>query len=77
MVVTTAVRLPADVGRVENVTVRACCVAAVTVPMAPLLKTTTLREATGSNANPLIVTVLLLAARFTVLLVTIGMTVAT
>jgi hypothetical protein len=45
--------------------------------MAPLLKTTTLREATGSNANPLIVTVLLLAARFTVLLVTIGMTVAT
>lgn len=76
-VVTTAVRLPADVGRVENVTVRTFCVAAVTVPTAPLLKTTTLREATGSNANPFIVTVLLLAGRLTVLLVTTGMTAAT
>ena len=76
-VVTTAVRLPAAVGRVDKVTVRVLCVAEVTVPIAPLLKTTRLRDATGSKANPLIVTVLLLAARLTVLLVTTGMTVAT
>lgn len=75
-VVTTAVRLPAAVGRVDNVTVRVLCVAEVTVPTAPLLKTTRLRDATGSKANPLIVTVLLLAARLPVLLVTTGMIVA-
>lgn len=76
-VVTVAVRLPAVVGRVENVTVRVVSVAAVTVPTAPLLKTTVLREATGSNANPRMVTVVWLAARLMVLLVTTGMTVAT
>ena len=76
-VVTVAVRLPAVVGRVENVTVRVVSVAAVTVPTAPLLKTTVLREATGSNANPRMVIVVWLAARLMVLLVTTGMTVAT
>ena len=40
-VLTTAVRLPA-VGAVENVTVSEVVVAAVTVPTAPLLKTTVL-----------------------------------
>lgn len=76
-VVTIAVRLPAVVGRVENVTVKVVCVAVETVPTAPLLKTTVLREATGSNANPRMVTVVSWAARLSVLLVTTGMTVAT
>lgn len=76
-VVTVAVKLPAVVGRVENVTVRAVCVAVVTVPTAPLLKTTVLREATGSNANPRMITVVRSAALLSVLLVTTGMTVAT
>ena len=39
-VVTIAVKLPGPVGFVENVTVRDVVVAAVTVPTAPLLKTT-------------------------------------
>lgn len=76
-VVTVAVRLPAVVGRVENVTVRVVCVAVVTVPTAPLLKTTVLRDATGSNANPRISTVVRCAARLSVLIVTTGMMVAT
>ena len=42
LTVTIAVRLPADVGLVENVTVSEVAVAAVTVPTAPLLKTTEL-----------------------------------
>lgn len=36
-IVTIAVRLPADVGLVEKVTVSDVAVAAVTVPAAPLL----------------------------------------
>ena len=44
-VVTTAVRLPAVVGLVENVTVSEVAVAAVTVPTAPSLKTTVLLPA--------------------------------
>ena len=76
-VVTTAVRLPAVVGRVESVTVRDVAVAAVTVPTAPLLKATVFRFATGSNPRPLMVRVVALAARFDALLVTTGITLAT
>jgi hypothetical protein len=77
LLVTTAVRLPAEVGLVENVTVSAVAVAAVTVPTAPLLKTTVLCEAIRSKPKPLIVTLDAFAARFTTLLVTTGETVAT
>lgn len=77
MVVTTAVKLPAVVGLVDNVTVREVAVAAVTVPTAPLLKTTVFLLAIGSNPRPLIVSVVALAARLEVLLVTTGITLAT
>ena len=56
-VVTTAVRLPAVVGLVENVTVSEVAVAAVTVPTAPLLKTTVLLAAVVSKPKPLMVSV--------------------
>lgn len=72
--VTTAVKLPAVVGLVENVTVSEVDVAAVTVPTAPLLKVTELLEAVGLNAVPAIVIVEALAARPFVLLVTTGRT---
>jgi hypothetical protein len=42
LVVTMAVRVPAEVGLVEKVTVSEVAVAEVTVPTAPLLKTTVL-----------------------------------
>ncbi len=77
LVVNVAVRLPADAGLVVNDTVRVFRVAAVTVPTAPLLKTRILRDATVSNAKPLIVIVVLLADRLAVLLVIAGMMVAT
>src|SRR5258708_7673062 len=77
LMVTAAVRLPAVAGLVENVTVSEVAVAAVTVPAAPLLKTTVLWAAVGSKPNPLIVIVAALAARLAVLLVTTGPTVAT
>lgn len=77
LVVTTAVRLSAVVGLVDSVTVRDVAVAVVTVPAAPLLKTTVFRLATGSNPRPLMVKVVALAARFEVLLVTTGITLAT
>jgi hypothetical protein len=76
-VVTTAVRLPTLVGLVENVTVSELAVAAVTVPTAPLLKVTVLLPAVVLKAKPLIVTVLALARRFVVTLVTPGNTEAT
>lgn len=50
MLVTIAVRLPADVGLVPNVTVSEVDVAAVTVPTAPLLNVTVLSAAVVSNA---------------------------
>jgi hypothetical protein len=75
-VVTMAVKFPAF-GCVENVTVRTVAVADVTVPTAPLLKTTELFAAVVSNPNPLIASVVVANARLTVLLVTTGMTVAT
>ena len=77
MVVTTAVKLPAVVGRVENVTVSEVNVAAVTVPTAPLLNTTVLLAAVGSKPKPLMVMVVRLAPQDVVLLVTTGVTVAT
>lgn len=54
-VVTTAVRLPAVSGRVERVTVSDVAVASVTVPTAPLLKTTVLLAEVVSKPKPLIV----------------------
>ena len=69
--------MPAVVGDVENVTVSAVEVAAVTVPTAPSLKTTVLLAAVVSKSKPLMVSVVALAARFVVLLVTAGATVAT
>ena len=71
-VVTTAVRLPAVAGLVENVTVSDVAVAAVTVPTAPLLKAIVLLPAVVSKPEPLMVTVVALAARLAVLLVTVG-----
>lgn len=50
LLVTIAVKLPAVVGEVESVTVRVVEVAAVTVPTAPLLKTTVLSAAVVSKA---------------------------
>lgn len=77
-VVTTAVRLPATVGLVPNVTVRAVVVAAVTVPTAPLFITTTLLPGVvPSKPEPLMVTVAAFAAIAAELLVTTGVTVAT
>lgn len=77
LVVTIAVRLPIEVGFVENVTKREVAVAVVTVPTAPLLKTTVLLAATVSNPAPVMVTVEALAPIAEVLLVTAGATVAT
>lgn len=71
-VVTTAVKLPAVVGRVDRVTVSEVAVAAVTVPAAPPLNTTVLRLAIGSKPRPLIVSVAALAARLMLLLLTTG-----
>ena len=50
-VVTTAVRLPAVVGLVENVTVSEVAVAVVTVPAAPSLKTTVLLRRSGRSRS--------------------------
>lgn len=74
---TTAVRLPAVVGFVENVTVSDVVVAEVTVPMAPLSKTTVLFAVIGSKLVPVMVTVAASAARFVGVAVTVGDTVAT
>ena len=69
--------MPTAVGLVDNVTVSEVAVAEVTVPTAPSLKTTVLLPAVVSKPKPLIVSVVALAARLAVLLVTTGMTVAT
>ena len=74
--VTMAVKLPAEVGPVESVTVSEVAVALDTVPAAPLLSTTVLLAANGSNPNPIIVSVVALATRLEVRLVTEGITVA-
>ncbi len=61
----------------SNVTVSDVAVAAVTVPTALSLKTTVLLAAVVSKPNPLIVSVVALASKSLVLLVTTGTTVAT
>lgn len=77
MEVTIAVRLPAEVGPVESVTVNKVGVALATVPTAPLLNTTVLLAAVGSNPKPTMVILVALAAKLVVLLVTDGIIVAT
>lgn len=77
LLVTTAVKLPTAVGAVVIDTVNDVAVAAVTVPAAPLLKTTVLLAAVGLNPKPPIVTVEPLMARLVDALVTTGATVAT
>ena len=69
---TTAVSELASVGFVVNVTVSDVAEAEVTVPSAPLFSVTMLFVATESNPNPLMVTVVALAATAVVLLVTTG-----
>jgi hypothetical protein len=62
---------------VEKVTTSSVAVAAVTVPTAPLLKTTVLLAAVKSKPKPLMVTVSALAAKPVVALVTTGRAVPT
>ena len=63
LVVTMAVRMPMAVGGVLKVTVNSVVVAAVTLPIAPLLKMTVLLDAEGEKPAPLIVNVVALIAR--------------
>ena len=78
LVVTIAVRLPAEVGAVVKFTVSVVAVAAVTVPTAPLLNTTVLLAAVVENPVPVIVMLLAFAARRAVVfVVTTGLTRAT
>lgn len=77
LVVTTAVKLPIEVGLVEKVTVSEVAVAAVTVPTPPLLNVTVLLAKVVSKPVPAIVIVAALAPRAAVLLVTVGLAVAT
>lgn len=76
-IVTIAVKLPADVGLVENVTVSDVAVAVVTVPTAPLLNVTALLAAVVLKPVPAIVTVEAFAARLVVAVVTVGVNRAT
>ena len=73
---TDAVRLPAF-GFVVNATVSVVAVAAVTAPMAPLLKTTVLFPGVVSKPKPLMTSVSAVASRSVVLAVMTGETVAT
>ncbi len=70
--VTTAVRLPVELGCVLKVMVNWVAVALVTVPAAPLSKVTVLLPAVVSNPVPAIVSVVALIARLPVLEVTVG-----
>lgn len=72
-----AVMLPSTFGRVVSVKVRVVSVAVVTVPTAPLLRTTVFRFATGSKPKPLMVNVVAVIPSPAVLLVTTGATLAT
>ena len=76
LVVTEALRSPAVVGFVENVTVSEVAVAEMTSPIAPSSRVTVLLPGVMSNPKPLMVSVAALAARSAVLLVTTGVTVA-
>ena len=73
---TTAVKFPA-LGLVEKVTVKVVAVAAVTVPTAPLLKTTVLLPTVVLNPNPRIVIVVAVEVMAAVLIVTVGIREAT
>ena len=73
---TTAVKFPA-LGLVEKVTVKVVAVEAVTVPIAPLLKTTVLLPTVVLNPNPRIVIVVAVEVMAAVLIVTVGITEAT
>ena len=77
LLVTIAFSSPAFAGFVLNVTVSEVVVAAVTVPTAPLLKTTVLLAAAVSKPNPLMDSVVSSASRLEVLFVTTGTTVET
>src|SRR6478735_9257663 len=70
LVVTTAVRMPAESGRVENVTVSDVGVDKVTVPAAPSLNVTVLLATVGSKPKPLMVIVVGLAGSEAVFMVT-------
>ena len=72
-----AVKLPALSGLVPKVTVSEVAVAEVTVPVAPLLKTTVLLPGVVLKPKPLITIVAALLATLVVLAVTTGDTVAT
>lgn len=77
-VVTCAVKLPpAGFLPSANVTVSEVAVAAVTVPSAPLFNTTVLFAGVESNPKPAMVTVVAFGFKLAVLLVMIGLTVAT
>jgi hypothetical protein len=76
-VTTIAVKLPAVLGLIEKVTTSEVFVAAVTVPIALLLKATRFCDAVGLNPDPLIVTVVASAVWFTVRTVTTGRAFAT
>ena len=73
---TTAVKFPA-LGLVEKVTVKVVAVEAVTVPIAPLLKTTVLLPTVVLNPNPRIVIVVAVEVMAAVLIVTVGIREAT
>ena len=75
--VMTAVKLPVMVVFVENVTVSRVPVAAVTVPIAPLLNTTVFLDAVVLKPKPLITMVAAVRARLVVLTVTSGLTAPT
>ena len=77
LVVTTAVKLPSEVGFVVNRTVSEVAVAAVTLPTAPRLNATVLFAKVESKPKPLMVTVSELKARLATLVVTMGLMVAT
>ena len=74
---TMPVKLPAEVGFVEKVTVNVVEVADVTVPTAPSLNTTVLLAAVLSKPKPSMVSVLAFAANGSLLIVTTGTTIAT
>lgn len=77
LVVMTAVKLPSAVGLVPNVTVSDVGEARVTVPVAPLLKTTVLLARVELKPKPLITTEAAVIDALVVLLVTTGVTLAT
>ena len=76
LVVTVAFNAP-TVGVVVNVIDNVVAVEEVTVPTAPLLNETVFSEALELNPNPLMVSVVVLAANDAVLLVITGISVAT